>query len=260
MAYVVRTTLASTVISCCALLGASISPAALTGQAATTAAATKEASTDPEYAQPVRIAVALVLATCGLCVATTQAASPRFAAEIVPVRWDDLRHSYRAGCPVGPAQLRLVRVSHWGFDGRTREGSIVVSRRVAPDVVTVFRKLWAARFPIQRLQPVSAYRGSDDASMAADNTSGFNCCFVGGTSRWSMHAYGEAIDVNPVENPYVQGSRVSPPAGRAFVAAAPTAPGWRSVQACSSARSSRSAGSGAPPSATTSTSRRPAAS
>ena len=53
--------------------------------------------------------------------------------------------------------------------------------------------------------------------MAADNTSGFNCRFVGGTSRWSMHAYGEAIDVNPVENPYVRGRTVSPPAGRAYL-------------------------------------------
>ena len=53
--------------------------------------------------------------------------------------------------------------------------------------------------------------------MAADNTSGFNCRFVGGTTRWSMHAYGEAIDVNPVENPYVRGSTVSPPAGRAYL-------------------------------------------
>ena len=53
--------------------------------------------------------------------------------------------------------------------------------------------------------------------MAADNTSGFNCRVVGGTSRWSQHAYGQAIDVNPVENPYVQGSHVSPPAGRAYV-------------------------------------------
>ena len=101
----------------------------------------------------------------------------------------------------------------------------MVSRRVAADVLTVFRKLWAARFPIRRLQPVSAYRGSDDASMTADNTSGFNCRVVGGTARWSLHAYGEAIDVNPIENPYVQGSRVSPPAGRAFVARSPYRPG-----------------------------------
>jgi hypothetical protein len=144
-------------------------------------------------------------------------APPEFEARIAPVRWDELRHSYRAGCPVGPAQLRTVHVSHWGFDGRPRTGSIVVARRVAPGVVSVFRTLWTARFPVRRLRPVSAYRGSDDASMAADNTSGFNCRFVGGTSRWSLHAYGEAIDVNPVENPYVRGSTVSPAAGRAYL-------------------------------------------
>ena len=110
-----------------------------------------------------------------------------------------------------------MHVSYWDFRGRTREGTIVVARRVAPQVLRIFRFLWAAGFPIRRLRPVSAYGGSDERSMAADNTSGFNCRYVRGTTRWSMHAYGEAIDVNPVENPYVQGSRVSPPAGRAFL-------------------------------------------
>jgi hypothetical protein len=160
--------------------------------------------------------VTLASAALGLGCCQQLRAAPPFAATVEPVRWDDLRHSYRAGCPVPPAQLRTVRLSYWDFRGRAREGAIVVARRVATDVVAVFRQLWAARFPLRRLEPVSAYRGSDDASMAADNTSGFNCRFVGGTSRWSMHAYGEAIDVNPVENPYVQGARVSPPAGRAF--------------------------------------------
>ncbi|MBA3475855.1 MAG: M15 family metallopeptidase [Actinobacteria bacterium] len=158
---------------------------------------------------------ALVLAA--VLAGGASAAAPEFSAKIEAVRWSDLRHSYRAGCPVGPAQLRVIRVSYWGFDGNSHVGSIVVARRATPDIATVFRKLWAARFPIRRLQPVSTYGGSDDASMAADNTSGFNCRFVGSTSRWSMHAYGEAIDVNPVENPYVQGGRVSPPAGRAYV-------------------------------------------
>jgi len=168
-----------------------------------------------------RIAV-LVLACvlAGGASAATEAA-PEFSAKVEPVRWDDLRHSYRAGCPVGPSQLRALRVSYWGFDGKPHEGSIVIARRVAPEIVSVFRQLWTAHFPIRRLQPVSAYRGSDDASMAADNTSGFNCRFVGGTSRWSMHAYGEAIDVNPVENPYVQGSRYSPPAGRPYIVRTP---------------------------------------
>ena len=165
----------------------------------------------------------IVLATIGAaaiglsCCQQLSGAAPRFAAAVEPVRWDDLRHSYRAGCPVPPAQLRTVRVSHWDFAGRAQEGRIVVARAQASSIVKVFRTLWDARFPIRRLRPVSAYRGSDDASMAADNTSAFNCRFVGGTSRWSMHAFGEAIDVNPVENPYVRGSTVSPPAGRSYL-------------------------------------------
>jgi hypothetical protein len=166
-----------------------------------------------------RIALLAAAALIGLSVTVTlsRAAAPAFIGTIEPVRWADLRHSYRSGCPVGPSQLRTVVISHWGFDGAPRVGRIVVAKRVAPGVVSVFRTLWRAKFPIRRLRPVSAYRGSDDASMAADNTSGFNCRFVGGTSRWSMHAYGEAIDVNPVENPYIRGSTVSPVAGRAYL-------------------------------------------
>jgi hypothetical protein len=160
---------------------------------------------------------ALVVTFLTVSVASASSAGPGFSGSIERVRWDDLRHSYRTGCPVAPAQLRTLVVSFWDFGGQARTGRIVVARRVAADVVAVFRRLWQAHFPLRRLQPVSAYRGDDDASMAADNTSGFNCRFVEDTSRWSVHAYGEAIDVNPVENPYVRGSRVEPPAGRAFL-------------------------------------------
>jgi hypothetical protein len=163
-----------------------------------------------------RFAAALLAAALAAGVAAA-GTSPSFAGEIRKVRWDDLRHSYRAGCPVAPRQLRTLRVSYWDFGGRPQTGTIVVARAHAAALVGVFRRLWETRFPIRRLQPVSAYRGDDDASMAADNTSGFNCRFVSGTSRWSMHALGEAIDVNPVENPYVSGGTVSPPAGRAFL-------------------------------------------
>jgi hypothetical protein len=66
---------------------------------------------------------------------------------------------------------------------------------------------------------MSAYRGNDDASLAADNTSAFNCrAAVGSTTgSWSMHAYGLAIDVNPVENPYLLAGRPRPPAGRRYL-------------------------------------------
>ena len=164
-----------------------------------------------------KIAALLVTAALAGGASAAAGAAPEFRAKVNTVRWDDLRFTYHAGCPVGPSQLRTVEVSYWDFSGEPKVGKVVVARRVADDVVAVFRQLWAKRFPIRRLRPISAYRGDDDASMAADNTSGFNCRFVAGTKHWSMHAYGEAIDVNTVENPYVRGSTVKPPAGRAFL-------------------------------------------
>ena len=142
---------------------------------------------------------------------------PGFVGRIHPVTPNELRHSYRAGCPVGPSQLRRLEVAYWDFGGRRRVGSIVVRDTAARGVVSVFRRLYAARFPMRRVRLVESYKGSDDASMAADNTSGFNCRLVEGTRRWSQHAYGTAIDLNPVENPFVTSGGVSPPAGRRFV-------------------------------------------
>jgi hypothetical protein len=117
--------------------------------------------------------------------------------------------SWRPGCPVPLRDLRLLRLSHHGFDGRTRSGRLIVHEDVAREVRDVFRRLYAARFPIRRLVPVDAYGGSDFRSIEADNTSAFNCRYVEGTSRWSEHAYGRALDVNPIENPYVSGGRTS---------------------------------------------------
>jgi hypothetical protein len=166
----------------------------------------------------VRVAVLALAAVVGLsCCQQLSGGIAQFSGRIDKVRWAELRHSYRAGCPVGPAQLRTVHVSYWDFAGAPQRGAVVVARAQAPRILRVFRTLWDARFPLRRVRPVSEYGGDDDRSMAADNTSGFNCRFVGGTSRWSMHAYGEAIDVNPAENPYVRGTTVSPPAGRAYL-------------------------------------------
>ena len=170
-------------------------------------------------------AAAILAAGLAAAVPAASAQPPPFDAEVSPVRWAELRHTYRAGCPVPPRELRTLRLRYWGFDGRPRTGVLVVSRRVANDLVGVFRRLYAARFPIRRMVSVSAYRGSDDASMAADNTSGFNCRRVYPGGPWSMHAYGLAIDVNPVENPYVVRGKVSPPAGRRFLDRSHVRPG-----------------------------------
>lgn len=140
--------------------------------------------------------------------------NPAFYSRVEVVSADRMWASWRPGCPVGPADLRLITVDHWDMAGRVRTGEMVVHRNYASDVVQVFRDVHAARFPIARMELIDLYWGSDDASMAANNSSGFNCRRVTGGSSWSEHAYGRAIDINPVQNPYVRGSTVLPPAGR----------------------------------------------
>ncbi len=126
--------------------------------------------------------------------------------------------SWHRGCPVGFADLRLLTVSHWGFDRRIQRGRLVVHREAAEAMLGVMRSLYRGRFPIRQMRLVDAYGADDHRSMDADNTSAFNCRFVAGQpGTWSEHAYGLAIDVNPVENPYVTDSGyVSPPAGAPF--------------------------------------------
>jgi hypothetical protein len=97
-------------------------------------------------------------------------------------------------------------------------GNLVVHRKVAHDVARTFGKIYAARFPIRRMKLVDRYGASDKRSMRADNTSAFNCRYRNGVCcTWSMHAYGKAIDIDPVENPEVWSGGVSPPNGAAFV-------------------------------------------
>jgi hypothetical protein len=133
--------------------------------------------------------------------------------------------SWRPGCPVALRDLRLLTVSHWGFDGRRRVGRLVVHETAAGPLRTVFRRLYSARFPIRKLVPIDAYGGSDFKSIEADNTSAFNCRRATGSSSWSEHAYGRAIDVNPIENPYVENGRVYHDASRSYVARRPVRQG-----------------------------------
>jgi hypothetical protein len=144
------------------------------------------------------------------------AAPPPFHATVAPAP-PAYTTSWHSGCPVARESLRLITMTYRGFDGRVRDGRLVVSVRVARGVVKVFRTLYESGYPIRRMVPIDAYGNDDDRSLAADNTAGFNCRRVAGTTRWSMHATGEAIDVNPVENPYVHGGTISPPAGQSFL-------------------------------------------
>jgi hypothetical protein len=145
--------------------------------------------------------------------------APPFGHSVSRVTAAQLPHSWHRGCPVAPAQLRRLRLTYWGFDGRAHTGTLVVNVRAVSPLTRVFSRLYAARFPIRRMRPIDAYGGSDERSLEADNTAAFNCRYAvaSGPKRWSVHAYGLAIDVNPVENPYLEGGRVHPRAGRAYL-------------------------------------------
>jgi hypothetical protein len=97
-------------------------------------------------------------------------------------------------------------MSYWGFDDKPHTGELVVHKTVTDDITTVFRKLYGWRWPIYQMKLVDAYKGDDFKSIDANNTSAFNCRPATGSSHWSNHAYGKAIDVNPRENPYVTAS------------------------------------------------------
>ena len=111
--------------------------------------------------------------------------------------------SWHEGCPTTLDELRYVEMSHWGFDGRVRKGVMIVNATAVDAVRTAFGKLFDARFPIRRMHLVDDYDAEDFASIEADNTSSFNCRTATGETRWSEHAYGRAVDINPIENPYV---------------------------------------------------------
>jgi hypothetical protein len=156
---------------------------------------------------------------------TTTSAPPVFTSSISPVTAADLHASWREGCPVGVESLRAVEVTHWGYDGQARQGTLVVAADVAEAMVEIMSVLFDAGFPIERMEPVDVFDGDDDASMAANNTSAFNCRPVTGGSRWSDHSYGLAIDVNPLVNPYVRRDFVAPPEGAPYVDRETDAPG-----------------------------------
>jgi hypothetical protein len=152
--------------------------------------------------------------------AVAAALAPGFPTRVQPIppamRAQMTGVSWHRGCPVGLDDLRLITLTYRGFDGKAHTGRLVANKGATGALVAVFRRLYAANFPIRRMEPVDRYGGDDFRSIEADNTSAFNCRAATGSSHWSNHAYGLAIDVNPIENPYVSGGWSSHPASAPY--------------------------------------------
>ena len=116
-------------------------------------------------------------------------------------------NSWRLGCPVGPKELRYIQVKHYNFKGTTTIGEIVIHKDISNQTVKIFKELYNIKYPIKQMRLVSDFGGSDWQSIEADNTSALNCRKVTSSkTKWSKHAYGKAIDINPIENPYISRS------------------------------------------------------
>ncbi|WP_436758244.1 M15 family metallopeptidase [Streptosporangium sp. V21-05] len=168
-----------------------------------------EAATDVAAPEPATDVAApeptVVTPTTGPSATTspTPTGPPEFSAKVSRVPRERLEHSWRPGCPVPVSDLRLITMTYWGFDDKPHTGELVVNKAAADDVVSVFHRLYDWRWPIYKMRLVDAYKADDYASIDADNTSAFNCRPAEGSSSWSKHAYGLAIDINPRENPYI---------------------------------------------------------
>ncbi len=122
---------------------------------------------------------------------------------------------WREGCPVPLDGLRRLTVSYWRPDGTSDLGALIVADASVGPLARAFATLWKLSFPIQRMDPIEAFGGDDNASMAANNTSAFNCReALGVPGQWSRHSYGTAVDINPLWNPWVRGDKVAPENGR----------------------------------------------
>lgn len=121
--------------------------------------------------------------------------------------------SWHEGAKVNIENLRYVQVIFKGIDSNNHIGGLIVHSEVAEDVIEIFKELYDANYPFEKIRPIHYYGGDDNLSMADNNTSSFNYRVVEGTNNLSKHSYGIAIDLNPVQNPFVTEDNVSPELG-----------------------------------------------
>ena len=124
--------------------------------------------------------------------------------------------SFKEDCTTSRTDLRYLQVMHYNKEGEVCRGELICHRTIANDLLAIFKELYEARYPIERMVLVDEYNADDEASMAANNTSAFNFRYISGTRRLPNHSRGLAVDINPLYNPYVRwrnGKRIVSPKG-----------------------------------------------
>ena len=126
--------------------------------------------------------------------------------------------SWKTPAPIKPEDLAYLKITYFGFDGKSHTGEMIVHQKVAKEVLGIFQELYRAKFPIEKMKLIDDYGADDNRSMSANNSSAF-CVrpLTGENHGFSKHSYGLAIDINPLQNPYVKSKTVSPPAGKDYL-------------------------------------------
>lgn len=117
----------------------------------------------------------------------------------------------------GLDHLSYLTVTHVNFYGISMHGHIIVAASIAEEVLDIFQEIYEARFPIERIRLIDYYDADDELSMEDNNSVGFNFRYIANTQRLSNHAWGMAIDINPVQNPFYRDGLVLPVAGAAYM-------------------------------------------
>lgn len=154
-------------------------------------------------------------------IVTEGGTSKKFKSEVTKIPQNIVarmkKYSWKKGCPVPIDKLAYVKLSYWGYDSKHHTGELIVKADIVDEVVDAFKIMYENKFPIERMELIEKYKGSDDASMDANNTSAFNCRpITGQPGTFSPHSYGTAIDINPIYNPYVKKDKVLPPRGKKY--------------------------------------------
>jgi hypothetical protein len=184
------------------------------------------ANTDPVFRSEVEKAAE------GSGTAAANREKDSFKVEPIPEDIKDkmIGNSYNEAAQIPFGELSYVQVLYYGFDGKVYNGELVVNEIVSQDIVEIFKTLYTEKFPINKVALIDAYNGDDGASMADNNSSAFCWREIAGGGRLSMHAYGLAVDINPVINPYVQmgpdgAQTIKPPQGAAYLDRTVVVPG-----------------------------------
>ncbi len=134
-----------------------------------------------------------------------------FLVDVGPIPPDvAARSTWSPECPVSLEELAYITLTHWGFDGRIHTGELIVNAAHAEAIVDVFAQLHEARFPIEEMRVIRIDELDAPPTGDGNVTTSFVCRPAVGSTSWSMHSYGLAIDINPFHNPYLKGDLVLP--------------------------------------------------